>query len=183
MGADETLDRILRAVEIASRESGPVSPRDENTKRELEEYADEIFELIKVASAARTQARGAHSEELTEAEFVALDVLMHSDSDAITVGEIQKQIGVLPAQMSRIIRSLEGKPGGGFVSCSINRSDRRKIDVRISSDGEKAHAAYRETRMRFARIILKDLPIDDRREFMRVLRIIHTGLADRQKSR
>lgn len=143
----------------------------------LAAMADEIFELIKVASAVRTRAKGEQSEELTEAEFLALDVLMEEQPQS--VGEIQKRIGVLPAQMSRLIRSLESKRDGAFVSCSINSGDRRKIDVSVTEPGEAAYAAYRELRTRFARLILSDLGDDERESFMHILRHIKDVLQTR----
>ena len=42
--------------------------------------------------------------ELKESEFLALDYL--SETGTATVGEVQKRIKVLPAQMSRLARRL-----------------------------------------------------------------------------
>ncbi len=143
----------------------------------LVSMADEIFELVKIASAVRTRAKGEQSEELTEAEFLAIDVLIHGQP--MTVGEIQKRIGVLPAQMSRLIRSLESKRDGAFVSCSINPGDRRKIDVAVTDEGRNAYDAYRELRTRFARLILSDLGTEERESFMGILRHIKDVLQTR----
>lgn len=139
--------------------------------------ADDIFELIKLASRARAGARTGKPEELSEAEFLALDALAAAKS--MTVGDLQKVVGVLPAQMSRIIRSLENKGGETFVTCAINPQDRRKVDVRIASAGSEALRAYRATRHGFAIAILKDLSRDDRRQFMHMLDRIRNGLAKR----
>ena len=106
------------------------------TDPELDRMAEEIFDLIKVASVARARSRTGSPEELTEAEFLALDALMQRGP--LSVGDIQKRIGVLPAQMSRIIRSLESKGGDAFVTCGINPKDRRKIDVTIAPEGVNA---------------------------------------------
>jgi DNA-binding MarR family transcriptional regulator len=134
----------------------------------------EVFEMIKIASAARARARGAQSEELTEAEFLALDALIQHGP--MSVGDIQKQIGVLPAQMSRIIRSLEHKGKNAFVQCAINPDDRRKIDVSITLKGRKAHDAYREARMALVTAILNDLSPEERRQFMHILRRMREGM-------
>ncbi len=146
-------------------------------RTELAEMVAETFELMKTASAARARARTGHPEEISEIEFLALDVLLNSGS--LTVGEIQKRIGVLPAQMSRIIRSLESKDGQTFVSCSINPDDRRKIDVKITAKGQKAHEAYRATRLAFVTAMLNDLSVEDREMFMRVVRRVKSGLMSR----
>ncbi len=150
---------------------------DENATRELESMADEIFELTKIASAARSRGKTGDPEELSEAEFLTLDVIAQHDS--LTVGDIQKRIGVLPAQMSRIIRSLEGKGGEGFVRCSINPGDRRKIDVSISRTGRTAHRAYRAARRHMTMEILRNLVPDDRIQFMRILGLIRNRIAKR----
>lgn len=144
---------------------------------ELEAMADEIFDLSKIASTARARARTGDPEELSEAEFLALDLL--APRDVLTVGDIQKRIGVLPAQMSRIIRSLEAKGGDGFVRCGINPDDRRKINVCISTKGRSAHKSYRAARRRFTVEILRNLAPADRKLFMRILSQIRNGIADR----
>ncbi len=144
---------------------------------DLERMAEEIFELTKIASAARAQARAGNPEELTEAEFLTLDALVRHDT--LTVGDIQKRIGVLAAQMSRIIRSLENKNGIALVSCGINPQDRRKIDVKIAPRGRNAHRTYRAARLRFTAAILEKLDPPDRAQFMRILRDIRAGIDKR----
>lgn len=140
----------------------------------------EVFDLMKIGFAARARARSGQPEEITEAEFLALDALM--EYDMLTVGEIQRRIGVLPAQMSRIVRSLEGKSADGLVTCTINPDDRRRIDVVITARGRKAHQSYQATRLSFVSNILTDLSPDDRRQFMRVVRTIRTGIDKRMAS-
>ena len=144
---------------------------------ELEAMADEIFDLTKIASAARARARTGAPEELSEAEFLTLDLL--AQRETLTVGDIQKRVGVLPAQMSRIIRSLEAKGGDGFVRCGINPDDRRKINVNISTKGRAAHQSYRAARRRFTVEILRNLAPADRKQFMRILGQIRDGIANR----
>ena len=153
---------------------------DTKDRDELNQMAGEIFELIKLASRARARARADAPEVLAETEFLALDVL--AQHKCLTVGDVQKRIGVVPAQMSRIIRSLENKSGDAFVTCSINPDDRRKVDVRMTPKGREAHQAYRSLRLGFATEILRGLKPDDRRRFMGYLNQIHEGIADRLKS-
>lgn len=149
-------------------------------KTELAGMVGEIFELMKIASTARARARAGKSEEVTETEFLALDALVQDQS--LTVGEIQKQIGVLPAQMSRIIRSLETKGNNAFVLCNINPRDRRRIDVRVTPKGRKAHQAYRAARLSFVTAMLNDLTADDRRLFMRIIGNIRDGIRKRMEA-
>ncbi len=149
--------------------------RESQAVHELEVMAGEIFDLTKIASTARARARSGNPEELTEAEFLTLDLL--TQQELMCVGDIQKRIGVLPAQMSRIVRALEDKGGEAFVSCGINPVDRRKIDVNVTPKGRNAHRAYRAARLKFTVSILKDLQPEDRKQFMRILRDIRASIA------
>ena len=79
---------------------------------------------------------------LAEPEFLALDHLV--EAGTATVGQIQRQIGVLPAQMSRHLRRLRS---AGFVTCQINRDDRRKVNVAITQSGGAVHAKYRRAKL------------------------------------
>ena len=145
------------------------------SKEQLNELADEIFNLTTLVSALRSRAQKPGADEPTEAEFLALDLLVKRGP--MTVGEIQREIGILPAQMSRLIRSLEGK-GGGLVKCNINEQDRRKIDVTLSKAGQKAHGHYRTLRRATSLEFLAHLDPDDRDVFMRVIRSFRERVAN-----
>jgi len=60
--------------------------------------------------------------DLSETEFLALDRL--TDVGTAHVGAIQKHVGALPAQMSRLLRRWVSS---GFVTSDINRDDRRRV--------------------------------------------------------
>jgi len=138
-------------------------------RQQLAAMAEEMFGLSNLGSRFRARGqRGTAVEALTETEFLALDMLNQQPS--MTVGEIQKGIGVLPAQMSRIIRSLEDKSGTAYIECSINSDDRRRIDVTITADGRKALERYRSARMALINGVLGALEPDEREELMRILR-------------
>ncbi len=142
----------------------------------LEAMADEIFELSKLSSAARTRA-GPTPDEVSEAEFLALDALIKRGAP-MTVGELQKALGVLPAQMSRLIRALE-EADGPLVECAINRQDKRRIDVTPTAAGIQAHLSFRQARTRMTVEILARLSPEDREHFMRILGQIREIVAER----
>ena len=96
--------------------------------------------------------------DLKEIEFLTLTIL--SGHGTMIVGDIQRQLGVLPAQMSRIIRSLESRERP-YIACQINPQDKRKIDVCLTASGDKALAEYREQRVRAITELLSKLPEDD----------------------
>ncbi len=134
----------------------------------LNQLADEVFELTTVVAALRSRTRKPDSEELSETEFLTLDLL--DKHGTMNVGEIQREIGILPAQMSRLIRTLESKSLGPMVECRINDKDRRKIDVCLTEHGRGEHIAYRTARRATTIEFLKHLAPDDRQVFMRACR-------------
>ena len=151
-------------------------PRKRTTES-LDTQAEEIFELTQLASVLRTRARMGKTEALSEAEFLTLDFLAKDDDR--TVGEIQRHVGVLPAQMSRLIRALENKDGQALVACQINPQDRRRINVRLTSTGRSTHKAYKGKRLALTGQILKALSDSDRAKFMRILRQIRDMMTAR----
>lgn len=151
-------------------------------QEQLEALGDEIFELTKVTARARAQARGNKDvETLTETENVTLDLLRKNP--VMTVGEIQKAVGVLPAQMSRIVRCLEDKGGTAYIECKINPKDRRMINVSLTPQGRKALDAYRKARTAMIRTILSVLDEGERAEFMRILRKMRQHVSNLSSSK
>jgi DNA-binding MarR family transcriptional regulator len=102
--------------------------------------------------------------ELTESEFLALDYL--AETGTATVGNVQKHIKVLPAQMSRLVRRLQE---ADLVSSAINRQDRRKIDVSITRAGRAAHARYHDAKLAPILAALERLTKTERSQFMTLL--------------
>ncbi|MCH7591988.1 MAG: MarR family transcriptional regulator [Planctomycetes bacterium] len=147
-----------------------------DSQQTLDKMAAEIFELYRLIALARSR-RPSGPDDLSEAEFLTLDLL--TKQQPRTIGEIQKEIGVLPAQMSRIVRALEEQGGRGYVECKINARDRRRIDVSLTEGGAKAYDTYRSARLGSMYEILRVLPPNDRIEFMRMLGQIRDAFADK----
>src|SRR5205823_4495095 len=106
------------------------------------------------------------SGDLKEVEYLTLALLQQNQS--MIVGEIQRLLGVLPAQMSRIIRSLEDRERP-LIACRINPQDKRKIDVCLTPAGDKALQDYRTPRIRGIADLLTRLSEDDLEELNRLL--------------
>ncbi len=136
-------------------------------KKSLGAMVTEIFDLYRLIAAARSR-RPSGSDDLSETEFITLDLLAKAES--LTIGEVQKRIGVVPAQMSRIVRSLEEQGGRGYVECKINPSDRRRVDVSLTEIGRAAHRKFVDARLGSMHDILTVLSPDDRENFMRIMR-------------
>ena len=86
----------------------------------LEELAHHLFDVVTRFCLSMPRGRR-RSGDLKEVEFLTLSLL--NQSDTLIVGDIQRQLGVLPAQMSRIIRALE-TPDRPLTACRINPQDK-----------------------------------------------------------
>src|SRR5665647_2605833 len=102
----------------------------------LDQMAEEIFSLTVMSWRQRLATR--HEAEMSESQFLTLDTLVNSPSP-ITVGEIQRSISVLPAQMSRIIRSLESGFDKPLIRCELNQTGKREIDVTLTPEGKRMY--------------------------------------------
>jgi DNA-binding MarR family transcriptional regulator len=104
--------------------------------------------------------------DLKDAEFVALSLLQRRSG--LTVGEIQRRLGVLPAQMSRILRGLESRERP-LVTCRINPHDKRKINVVLTAAGVRAVKGHQAVRAHRLTALLSYLPEDDLDELGRLV--------------
>lgn len=146
----------------------------ESTQQQMDMMAEEVFGLFKVVATARSRKQTGGSD-LSETEFLTLDVL--TKEGPLTIGEVQKRVGVAPAQMSRVVRALEVEGGRGFVECKINPNDRRRVNLALTDSGNKAYAAFRRSRLSSFLTVLGALDPDDRVEFMRMLKRIGDAFA------
>src|SRR6266478_9927600 len=129
----------------------------------LEETAKDVFEVV--TQLGLTALRGRRrSGDLKEVEFLTLAIL--HERGTMIVGDIQRLLGVLPAQMSRIIRALEDRDRP-LIACRINPQDKRKIDVCLTGDGEKRFLEYQALRVRGIADLLRKLPEEDQEDLSR----------------
>lgn len=137
-----------------------------------EELAQSLFGVFTRFALARPRARG-RKGSLKEAEYLTLAILHQHESRI--VGDIQRCLGVLPAQMSRIIRALENRPQP-LINCRINAQDKRKIDVNLTPAGERALMDYRNHQIQSLADVVRLLPEDDQDELGRLLDKLHDAL-------
>src|SRR5947209_6600693 len=131
-----------------------------DTGDQLALISRELFELVTHVTMAALRGRR-RSDDLKELEFLTLTILQ--EQGTMIVGDIQRLLGVLPAQMSRIIRALEDgdKP---LISCRINSTDKRKIDVCLTEFGEKILLEYQNVRVSRIGKLLSNLCEEDRED-------------------
>jgi DNA-binding MarR family transcriptional regulator len=143
-----------------------------STGLRLEETARDLFQVV--TQLGLTALRGRRRVgDLKEIEFLTL-ALLHAHGTMI-VGDLQRMLGVLPAQMSRIIRSLEARERP-LISCQINPRDKRKVDVSLNSFGERALADYQIMRTDRLVELLRDLPQEEQEDLGRLIDKLHALL-------
>ncbi|MBM4071318.1 MAG: MarR family transcriptional regulator [Planctomycetes bacterium] len=135
------------------------------TSQRVDDLAQDLFEVVTqiCLSTLRGRRRGGG---LKEVEFLTLSTL-HAQGTMI-VGEIQRILGVLPAQMSRVIRSLEARDRP-LIQCRINSRDKRKIAVVLTHAGEKALLDYQGARIGGIVDRLRKLSDDEQDDLLRIL--------------
>ncbi len=142
------------------------------TSHRVEDIAQELFQVVTQICLSTLRGRR-RLGDLKEVEFLTLSLLQ--EHGTMIVGDIQRILGVLPAQMSRVIRSLENRERP-MIECRINSRDKRKIDVDLTINGEKALVDYQTKRV--GRIVerLADLSEDDQDDLIRSLNKLHSLL-------
>src|SRR5437588_5891881 len=141
----------------------------------LEELAHHLFDVVTRFCLAVPRGRR-RTGDLKEIEFLALSLLHQREK--LIVGDIQRQLGVLPAQMSRIIRALENRERP-LIACRINPQDKRKIDVALTPAGVAAFQEYQASRVRTIAALLARLDPDDLDDLQRLLAKLHDTLDGR----
>jgi DNA-binding MarR family transcriptional regulator len=142
------------------------------TGARIEETARDLFEFV--TQLGLTTLRGRRRPgDLKEIEFLSLAILQ--EHGTMIVGDIQRLLGVLPAQMSRIIRALENRDRP-LIACQINHQDKRKVDVRLTPEGEKALQNYEATRTDRLVELLRELPEEQQEDLSRLVERLHSLL-------
>ena len=141
----------------------------------LEELAQALFDTLTQFCLSVPRARR-RAGDLKELEFLTLSILHHHDT--LIVGDIQRQLGVLPAQMSRIIRALETRERP-LIACRINPHDKRKIDVCLTEAGAQAFLEYQAEHVQALRDLIRHLSDDEREDLVRLLDRMHGVLEQR----
>jgi DNA-binding MarR family transcriptional regulator len=134
----------------------------------IEDLAHRLIETV--GQLGVPMARRRRHGDLKEDEFLTLSILHQHET--LIVGDIQRQLGVLPAQMSRIIRSLEDRDQA-LIACRINPQDKRKIDVILTPAGVQAHQDHQAGRVQAVAGLLSRLPEEDLDDLQRLLEKVH----------
>jgi DNA-binding MarR family transcriptional regulator len=137
----------------------------------VDELAQRLFDVFTQFCLAVPRGRK-RLGDLKEVEFLTLSLLRQHDT--MIVGDIQRMLGVLPAQMSRIIRSLETP----LIACRINPQDKRKIDVALTPAGQHAFLEYQTARVCAISQLLTKMNEEDLDDLQGLLGKLHELLAN-----
>ena len=148
------------------------------TALRVEDIAQDLFEVVTQIGLSTLRGRR-RVADLKEVEFLTLSIL--HNRECMIVGDIQRLLGVLPAQMSRIIRSLENRERP-LIACRINPQDKRKIDVALTPAGVAAFQEYQAARVRTIAAMLARLDPADRGDLDRLLAKLQDTLEERPAS-
>jgi DNA-binding MarR family transcriptional regulator len=129
-----------------------------------EELARNLCDVITHLCLAAPRGRR-RAGDLKETEFLTLSVLYRQRT--LIVGDIQRILGVLPAQMSRVIRSLEDRERP-LITCRINPNDKRKIDVSMTPAGVRAFHEHQAARVNAMSLVLSRLAEEDLDDLQRL---------------
>lgn len=138
----------------------------------LDELAHHLFDVVTRFCLAVPRGRR-RTGDLKEIEFLTLSLLHKREK--LIVGDIQRQLGVLPAQMSRIIRALETRERP-LIACQINAQDKRKIDVALTTAGRGAFLEYQAARVSTISTLLNHLAEDDLDDLQRLIAKLQEAL-------
>ncbi len=122
-----------------------------------EDLAHRLFALVTQFGLSLPRGRR-RPGDLKRLEFLTLKIL--DTQGTMIVGDIQRLLGILPAQMSRIIRSLENRERS-LITCRINPLDKRKVDVCLTAAGEKVLRTYEDLRIQGIASLLHRLSEDE----------------------
>ncbi len=150
------------------------------TETSIKRMAEEIFSFTKESWLARLASKNQDDEALSEVQFLTLDVLV-AGTVPQTVGDIQRSIHVVPAQMSRIIRSLENEFDSPLIRCELNQLDKRCIDVYLTEEGRATHTDFLNDRLMRISHFLADVSAKDRSEFVRICAIMRAAAKTRSE--
>src|SRR3989454_12803949 len=135
------------------------------TGQRLEDVAQDLFDVFTRLGLSTLRGRR-RPGDLKEVEFLTLSILQAHGT--MIVGDIQRLLGVLPAQMSRIIRALENRERP-LITCQINSRDKRKVDVCMTTAGEKALLDYQAHRTDRLVQLLRVLPEQEQEDLNRLV--------------
>lgn len=138
---------------------------------EMEEnraYTEEERELASkmlFAFGALTRGPMRSLEGVTRGEMAMLGAIYSSKSDSVGPKELSDLLMISTARVANTLNSLEAK---GYVERSLDPSDRRRVEVRITNEGRRFFVAKHDEGIKGLCQLVRDMGLDEAREFDRI---------------
>lgn len=104
-----------------------------------------------------------------QGENYLLDFLLQRKDSTVFPSEISKELGTSTARTAAALNNLEKK---GLVERTINKDDRRQINVTLTSEGKDIAETNRLVDIEVVADILERLGEEDAKDFVRILKKI-----------
>ena len=127
-------------------------------------YTQLATELLNKMQALRRAKPHKHMSEALQGEAFVLQYIAQHGKDVLP-GEISAEMDVSSARIAAALNKLESK---GLITRQIDLTDRRKILVSITQDGEALAAKHQETVTKEAAKMLELLGEEDAKEYIRI---------------
>jgi DNA-binding MarR family transcriptional regulator len=101
-------------------------------------------------------------EGATRGEMAMLGVIYSSKADSVGPKELSEKLGVSTARVANTLNSLEAK---GFVERSLDPSDRRRVEVRITDAGRSFFIEKHNEAIEGLCELVRDMGEDEAKEF------------------
>jgi DNA-binding MarR family transcriptional regulator len=131
-------------------------------------YTQEERELAsKMLFAFGTMTRGPMRglEGVTRGEMAMLGAIYSSKADSVGPKELSDLLMISTARVANTLNSLEAK---GYVERSLDPSDRRRVEVRITDEGRRFFVARHDEAVAGLCQLVRDMGLDEAREFARI---------------
>ncbi len=109
--------------------------------------------------------------DLTRAQAATL-VQIGKDGP-LSMGSLSEALTISPGSLTGVVDRLIEK---GFVRRERGRTDRRRVVVRLTEEGEKAYARHRESAARFSEALMALLTPEEGKTLLRLIQKLVDGL-------
>lgn len=106
--------------------------------------------------------------------FVLLNINTEEGSPATKIAPL---MGLEARSLTRLLKSMEEK---GLIYREADKSDKRSVRIRLTSEGRQKKDKARETVLRFNNVVLNNVPLEKLQVFFEVLQNI-AGMIEQNK--
>ena len=129
-------------------------------------YQNLALELLVNMQAVRKAQHQNNIIDVLQGEALALHCIEEHCQNTVVPGDISKTIGVSSARVATLLNDLENK---GLVTREIDRNDRRKIIVKLTTQGQNVAKTKKQEFLQKITSLLMLLGEYDAKEYVRIM--------------